>query len=163
MAYIFDLDQTIVNSSIAEEYRRKGEWKIVYSLIPEFYVYEGIYDIFEILHSKNEKICVVTSSPKNYCDLVLNHFNIRVNNMVCYHDTKSHKPHPEPINKAIELLGESPQKIVSIGDSDKDVLAANAAGVISCLALWGRQTDENKVSADYTFESVADLKKFIIT
>lgn len=161
MAYIFDLDQTIVNSSIAEEYRRRGMWNIVYSLIPEFYVYEGIYDIFDILHAKNEKICVVTSSPQKYCESVLTQFKIRVNNMVCYHDTKLHKPHPDPINKAISLLGEDPQKIVSIGDADKDVLAAKAAGVISCLALWGRGKGEIMASADYTFKSVADLKKFI--
>ena len=163
MAYIFDLDQTIVDSSIAEKYRKKREWQTVFSLIPQFHVYEGIYEIFEILHTKSEKICVVTSSPKNYCDSVLRHFGIKVNYAVCYRDTIRHKPDPDPILKAIELLKESPQKIVSIGDADNDVLASNAAGVISCLALWGRQTGKNNVFANYTFESVSDLKNYIIT
>ncbi len=162
MAYIFDLDQTIVDSSMAEEYRKKREWQTVFSLISQFHVYEEIYDIFEILHTKNEKICVVTSSPKNYCDSVLRHLGIKVNGTVCYHDTIRHKPYPDPILKAIDLLEEVPQNIVSIGDADNDVLASNAAGVISCLALWGRQKGKNSAFADYTFESVSDLKKFIL-
>lgn len=163
MAYIFDLDQTIVDSSVAERYRRQREWLKVFSLIPQFKLYEGIDDVFEILHEKNEKICVVTSSPEHYCKAVLKQFGILVDNTVCYHDTKLHKPHPQPIIKAAELLGDSPQNIVSIGDADNDVKAANAAGVVSCLALWGRQTGVVSAIADYVFESVADLKKFIIT
>ena len=165
MAYIFDLDQTIVDSSIAERYRNQRQWSTVYTLIPQFRLYEGLDEIFKILHERGEKICVVTSSPEKYCRTVLKQFNIRADCIVCYHDTKFHKPHPDPILKAVELLGGSPQDIISIGDVEKDIVASNAAGVISCLALWGGQAADanSNVAADYVFETVADLKQYIIT
>lgn len=163
MAYIFDLDQTLVDSSIAEQHRNQREWKTVFSMISQFEVYEGIDDVFRILHEKGEKICVVTSSPEGYCKAVLKKFGLQVDATVCYHDTVRHKPYPDPILKAIELLGENNQYIVSIGDADKDVIAAHDAGVISGLALWGREMSSPSVNADYVFETVEDLKKFIIT
>lgn len=162
MAYIFDLDQTIVDSSIAEGYRKKREWNIVYSLIPRFRLYKGIDEVFKLLHERGEKICVVTSSPQTYCEAVLRQFNLRADFLVCYHDTKLHKPDPDPILKAIKLLGEKPEDIVSIGDAEKDVIASNAAGVISCMVLWGGQADKVNVTADYVFETVAELKKYIV-
>lgn len=161
MAYIFDLDQTIVDSSIAEEYRERRDWHKVYSLIPCFKLYEGIEEIFEILHENGEKTCVVTSSPSRYCTAVLDYFGIAVDALVCYHDTKFHKPYPDPIVKAIDLLQESPEKIVSVGDAEIDIIASNKAGVISCLACWGRNNDEMNVDADYVFDTVDDLKNFI--
>ncbi len=163
MAYIFDLDQTIVDSSIAEVYRKCRDWKNVYALIPRFELYEGITEVFELLHENGEKVCVVTSSPKSYCEAVLNHFGIRVDYTVCYHDTKLHKPNPEPIIKAIELLEENPENVISIGDAENDIIASNAAGAISCLACWGRTDNSSCGSADYVFEVVDDLKEFITT
>lgn len=163
MTYIFDLDQTIVDSSIAEVYRRKREWGRVYLLIPQFKLYDGLREVFNILRERGEKICVVTSSPKKYCNMVLKHFDICVDCAVCYHDTKLHKPNPDPIIKAIELLGEKPENIASIGDDENDIIASNAAGVISCLAYWGRKCHGVNVDADYKFGSVEELKEFIIT
>lgn len=163
MAYIFDLDQTLVDSSIAEQYRNQGQWNMVFSNISEFKMYEGIDDVFRILHEWGEKICVVTSSPERYCKAVLKKFGLQADATVCYRDTTRHKPYPDPILKAIELLGESRQNIVSIGDADKDIIASQDAGVISGLALWGRQIGSPRVNADYVFETVDDLKKFIIT
>lgn len=162
MAYIFDLDQTIVDSSIAEIYRKKQDWKRVYSLIPQFSLYDGIDEIFRILNQKGEKICIVTSSPKIYCSKVINHFGLQIDTVVTYHDTEKHKPYPEPMLKAIELLQEKPINIISIGDAENDIIASRKAGVVSCLALWGVQEGGCIERAKYVFKTVDDLKKFIM-
>lgn len=39
---ILDLDQTLVDSSVATEARRCRDWQRVYSLIPSFRMYQGI-------------------------------------------------------------------------------------------------------------------------
>lgn len=44
-----------------------------------------------------------------------------------------HKPHPEPLEKALRLLGGTKTGAVMIGDSDKDLGAANNTGVDSIL------------------------------
>lgn len=46
-------------------------------------------------------------------------------------DVKNHKPHPEPLEKALEKLGLKADEAVYIGDSDTDILAAHAVGMPS--------------------------------
>jgi len=46
-------------------------------------------------------------------------------------DTDRHKPDPEPILKALELLHAPPEEAAYVGDSPFDVAAARAAGVFS--------------------------------
>ena len=52
-------------------------------------------------------------------------------------DTERHKPDPEPVLKALELLGARPEEAAYIGDSPFDVAAARAAGVFSVAVGWG--------------------------
>jgi pyrophosphatase PpaX len=52
-------------------------------------------------------------------------------------DTERHKPDPEPVLKALELLEARPQDAAYIGDSPFDVAAARAAGVFSVAVGWG--------------------------
>lgn len=162
MGYIFDLDQTLVDSRIAEEYRKRREWKTVYSLISQFKLYEGLEEVFEILRKKGQKICVVTSSPESYCNAILKNFDLQVDYKVCYHDTKYHKPYPDPIFKALELMNENGNNVISIGDADNDIIASNKAGVTSCLALWGREDKSRSENADIVFENVEELKNYIL-
>lgn len=46
-------------------------------------------------------------------------------------DVENHKPHPEPLEKALRKLGIKANEAVYIGDSDTDILAAHAAGMPS--------------------------------
>ena len=52
-------------------------------------------------------------------------------------DTDRHKPDPEPVLKALELLEARPEEGAYIGDSPFDVAAARAAGVFSVAVGWG--------------------------
>src|ERR1043166_7542222 len=48
-----------------------------------------------------------------------------------------HKPHPEPVLKALELLEALPRDAAYVGDSPFDVAAARAAGVFAVAVGWG--------------------------
>ncbi|SFW84046.1 HAD family hydrolase [Chitinophaga sancti] len=137
MGLIFDLDQTIIDSSLAESYRSARNWSAVYSTIGNFTVYEGIVDILGDAKAKGIKICIVTSSPSTYCNRVLSHFNIPHDYTVCYHDTTRRKPHPEPILKGLQYLNLPANKVLSFGDRDIDIVASNAAKVASVACTWG--------------------------
>jgi len=52
-------------------------------------------------------------------------------------DTELHKPEPEPIHKALELLQARPADAAYVGDSPFDVAAARAAGVFAVAVGWG--------------------------
>jgi pyrophosphatase PpaX len=51
--------------------------------------------------------------------------------------TERHKPDPEPVLKALELLESSPSEAAFVGDSPYDVAAGKAARVFTIAVAWG--------------------------
>ncbi len=137
MGILIDLDQTLIDSQLAEKLRRNRQWTDVYKIIPQLHPYPGITELIEELKDIGVPICIVTSSPRPYCERIIKHCGWKIDATVCYHDTIKHKPHPEPIQKGLISLGLKPSTTVAIGDAAKDTEAARAAGVMTIGALWG--------------------------
>ncbi|MGH4121708.1 MAG: HAD family hydrolase [Clostridium sp.] len=163
MGVIFDLDQTLINSSLAINLRRNRDWQSVYKLIPSLLPFEGINELLSKLVNKRIPICIVTSSPSSYCKKVMDYWNWTNFKTVCYHDTKNHKPYPDPILQGIKLLGLNPNQIISVGDEPKDIVASKKAGVISVAVTWGI-TNKFEIASqnpDYIFDEVNQLDKYL--
>tara|TARA_B100000902_G_scaffold367842_1_gene390781 strand:- start:418 stop:933 length:516 start_codon:yes stop_codon:yes gene_type:complete len=137
---IFDLDQTLVDSSFAEDERKRRNWAGVYELIPNFTLYPGVLDVLAAIRERGVKVCIVTSSPSKYCGKVLTHFNISCEFQVCYHDTQRHKPDPEPFVKALSLMALDAEEVFAFGDKPEDAVGASRSGIDNALCVWG--TDE---------------------
>lgn len=123
---ILDLDQTMVDSRCAKTLRSQRDWRSVDLLIPRFIVAPGAIELGRI---EDLKIAVVTKSPATYARKVLQHFGIRSDALVGYHDASPRKPHPAPTAKALELLNLSPHDVWAAGDHADDLLSARAAGI----------------------------------
>ena len=83
---IFDLDLTLVDSTIAESYRRSRNWAAVYSLIPQFTVYDGFDEVFDFIKQNGIKVGIVSTGPSVYVQKVVDHFRFPVDFIVGYHD-----------------------------------------------------------------------------
>jgi pyrophosphatase PpaX len=57
--------------------------------------------------------------------------------LVCADDVVNPKPHPEPVEKAVRLLGADPTTTVYVGDSIHDLHSGRGAGVWTGAVLWG--------------------------
>jgi HAD superfamily hydrolase (TIGR01549 family) len=158
----FRLDQTIVDSSIAEKQRSIRQWNEVYSLIPRFQLYEGIKELISELVLNNFKIAIVTTSPGLYADKVLKQFQIEYNTKVCYHDAKRRKPHADQYIKAMENLGLTPSNTFALGDRVIDVQAAHNAKIKSAACYWGSMEREllRNSNPTYNFETVINAIDF---
>lgn len=150
MGIIFDLDQTLVDSSLAEIYRGKN-WRLAFDQIPNFTYYPGLQDIFDFIAERNIQTCIVTNSISSYCAKVTDFWGIRCDFHICYHDTMLRKPHPEPILKAIERFGCDPNKVLSVGDRSIDIEASTAAGVRSVACLWGAADKISVLASEPTY------------
>lgn len=53
------------------------------------------------------------------------------------------KPDPLPLLVAAERIGVEPRDCIYVGDDERDILAARAAGMPSVVALWGYRLDED--------------------
>jgi pyrophosphatase PpaX len=79
--------------------------------------------------------------------------------LVCADEVTNPKPHPEPVEKAVALLGADPSRTVYVGDSIHDMHSGRAAGVKTAAALWGPfgRTHLESASPDYWLETPKDL------
>lgn len=160
---IFDLDLTLIDSSIAEDARRARNWSLVYSLIPSFKVYDGLEKVFEYIRNNNIKVCIVSTAPRPYVEKVVRHFNIPCIYIVGYHDAKPIKPHPAPMLKALELMNETAFNTISFGDRVIDINASNAAGIESIACLWGSKEKQQLMASRYKYaiENPCDIINYI--
>lgn len=146
---IFDLDLTLVDTTIVEQARHDRNWTLAYSLIPNCKLYDGIDVVLDIIRKHNIDTCIVSTSPRTYVENVVKHFNMPITKFVAYHDAKPIKPHPAPMLKALELLGCTPKEAISFGDRVIDIQSSNAAGIESVACFWGTKEKVALLKSDY--------------
>ena len=83
---IFDLDLTLVDTTVVEQARHDRNWSLAYSLIPNCVVYDGMEKILDVIRKHNIDACIVSTSPRTYVENVVKHFNIPISKIVAYHD-----------------------------------------------------------------------------
>ena len=70
-----------------------------------------------------------------------------------------HKPHPEPVERALGLLGASASNAMFVGDSPHDVESGRAARVYTVGVTWGAFTRAEMAcaGADLVIHGVDEL------
>ena len=133
---------------LLEAYRRHHE-EHHDDLIGEF---PGVEDALARLRSAGVKVAVVTSKSLVSVEMALKRFpDLRdvVDRFVTLEDTTEHKPHPEPLLRGLELLGNVPKReAVYVGDSPFDVRAAKAAGMHAVAVTWGGIHSRERLEAE---------------
>lgn len=155
---IFDLDQTLVDTTSLEGLRRARKWNDVYSLIPQTVLYDGMRDVLDVLEKHAIPVVIVSTSPRAYIERVVKHHNIPVKAIIGYHDVVDIKPAPEAMLKALECLGCSPKDAISFGDRAIDIKASNAAGIESVACFWGTQEKRELLHSGYTHAIVSPME-----
>ena len=146
---IFDLDLTLVDTTIVEQARHERNWQLAYSLIPKCKLYEGMDEVLAIKRKININTCIVSTSPRTYVEKVVDYFNIPVQHIVAFHDAKPIKPHPAPMLKALELLGCNAIEAISFGDRVIDIQSSNAANIESVACFWGTKEKSELIHSNY--------------
>ncbi len=102
-------------------------------------VFPGMGDVLSTLEAKGLNWGVVTNKPTRFTEPLLAHLGLapRAACVVCG-DTLAHsKPHPAPMLHASRLAGSDPGQCLYVGDAQRDIAAANAAGMPALVALYG--------------------------
>lgn len=141
--------------SRAEIGRRLGQWELMLAGIPpehfgqavadvsaiahpkaaEAPLYDGIADVLQQLKAGNKKLALITASDRSVIEKLLTFH--KLDNMfdmiVTGSDITKHKPDPEGVNRVLEVFGVPKNRAIMLGDSDKDLGAAQNAGIDSVL------------------------------
>jgi len=101
--------------------------------------YPGVPDAIANLSERGARLGIVTSKLRAGAlrGLALCRYDGLFEIIVGSDDVARHKPDPEPVFKALELLGADATSTVFVGDSPHDMAAGKAAGVMTAAVLWG--------------------------
>jgi pyrophosphatase PpaX len=102
-------------------------------------VYGGVVDAVREIRAAGLKTGLVTSKNRHGAmrGLSLVGLETTMDVLVCADDVVNPKPHPEPVEMAVRLLGADLESTVFVGDSIHDMHAGRAAGVRTVAVLWG--------------------------
>jgi pyrophosphatase PpaX len=110
----------------------------------------GIEGLLDQLQAEGRRLGVVTAKRRATTQLafdvlpIADYFEVVVGS----DDTERHKPHPDPILYALDLLGARPGEAAYVGDSTFDVRAAKAAGVYAIAVTWGGIHTRDRLEAE---------------
>jgi len=101
--------------------------------------FEGVLEVVRQLNSEGRRLGIVSAKRRATVERVFESAGMSdlFDVVVGSDETELHKPEPEPIHKALELLQARPADAAYVGDSPFDVAAARAAGVFAVAVGWG--------------------------
>ncbi|MDR0435327.1 MAG: HAD-IA family hydrolase [Propionibacteriaceae bacterium] len=84
---------------------------------------------------------------------------------VTMEDTERHKPYPDPLLRAFDKLGVTPEQCVYVGDAVWDVLAAHAAGIPAIAVTWGAgsRADLAAAAPEFSCDCAAELRQVLFS
>jgi len=137
---IFDLDQTLVDSSALEAFRRAQLWDAVLSQLGQVTLYEGIAELWQQCRAANLRIAVVTASPRPICEAILAQFGLVADAIVAAGESRFPKPSRDPVLAALREIGRGAYSTVVIGDRCVDIVSGHKANARYTIgANWGTQ------------------------
>ncbi|KAB7764890.1 phosphoglycolate phosphatase [Xanthomonas maliensis] len=131
------------------------------ALIPEFLqryaqligscaqLFDGVEEVLLRLEQAGSRWGIVTNKPEYLARLILPQlgWEQRCAVLIGGDTLAERKPHPLPLLVAAERLGVTPSQCAYVGDDERDIQAARAAGMPSIAALWGyRLHDDDPLS-----------------
>ncbi len=156
---IFDLDQTLVDSSALEPYRRAQRWDVVLGHLNQIVLYPGIAELWQQCRAANLRLAVFTNSPRNVCEAVLAQFGLEANAIVAFGEARFQKPSRDPALRALELMGASHHSTVVIGDRCVDIASGRKANVWRTIgAEWGSADPRGLLLSHPTFTATTVVK-----
>lgn len=140
-AVLLDLDQTLVLTSPLLPLREQQRWQEIDLLLHLTVLPQGTH---EFLRQAQELavLGVVTSSPRSYAEKILACHQIALPVLAAYEDTEHHKPHPDPLLKALTILEIPASRCLYVGDTTTDMIAAIEAGLRPLGLCWDGSLQE---------------------
>jgi pyrophosphatase PpaX len=128
--------------------------------------FPGIAELLRDVRGAGLRTGVVTSKNREGTRRGLGLFGLEeyIEIMVCADDVERPKPHPEPVQKAVQQLGADPGTTIYVGDSIHDLHSGRGAGVLTGAVLWGpfRREELEPAEPDFWLETPEDLKRLLL-
>lgn len=124
---------------------------------------EGMLDLLEELKREGRKLGIVTAKRRVTVELAFETVPIEhlFDVVVAGDETERHKPHPEPLLRALAQVGAADDTAAYVGDSPFDIQAAKAGGLTAVAVTWGRIHNRERLEQeepDHIVETTGELR-----
>lgn len=108
-------------------------------MLEDVRLFDGIPELIETLEDNAIRWGIVTNKGSRFACPLATHLGLTpaTGCLVCGDTTPYTKPAPQPLLHAADILGIIPAHCVYVGDDQRDVIAARAAGMTSVAATYG--------------------------
>lgn len=121
-------------------------------------------DVLEALLKRGLKLAAITtrSARTSVRSLeqtgILHYFDL----VLSAEDVSFHKPHPEPLLKALAIFNIKPEEAVMVGDTSADIEAGKNAGTKTVAALYGFAGERlRETRPDYSINTLRELLSIV--
>ncbi len=129
-------------------------------------LYPGVKDMLAHFQEKGKKMAVVTNKPAGFAEKILKELEMSAYfiTIVGGDSFLNRKPHPEPVEKVLDLSGVKPEKAVIVGDSPLDCEAGRRAGTATVGVTYGyrSKTELEEACCDMIIEKIEELKNVLM-
>ncbi|MBP2240306.1 pyrophosphatase PpaX [Cytobacillus eiseniae] len=123
--------------------------------------FDGVYETIRQLKEAGFKIGIVTTKVLMVAKkgLELSKLDPFFDVIIALDHVQKPKPDPEPILKALELLGSKPEEAIMVGDNSHDILGGKNAGTKTAGVAWSMKGKAflSGFQPDYMLENMTDL------
>ncbi len=123
--------------------------------------FDGVEETLSELRTRGFRLGVVSSKMRAGVRRGLDIYQMAgmFDVIVAGDDCENHKPHPEPLLRAIETMEASRDEAIYIGDSTHDIAAGRSARMLTAAATWGPfpRTDLEDLQPDFLLDHPKDL------
>ena len=125
-------------------------------------IFPGIAKTLCALKAEGLKLAIVTSKTSKTALRGLQLFDLEkyFNVIIGMEDCQQHKPHPEPVLKALQKLELTPNECLMVGDSPFDIISAHQAGVNAVAVSWTHVDWPDLIASEpeYLIDNIEELK-----
>ena len=123
--------------------------------------FDGIDETLQELRARDFKLGIVSSKMRLGVERGLNVFAMAelFDVIITADDVTNHKPHPEPLLKALDQINAATHEAIYVGDSIHDIAAGRAANIATVAAAWGPfpKADLEALKPDHLLDEPGEL------
>jgi HAD superfamily hydrolase (TIGR01509 family) len=141
-AIIFDLDETLLDTSALRADRESGRWRQLAMRLDEAEPYAHRQASVQAaeLPARARKlglpVGVLTDSPRWYAESLLEAFGICCDALITGSDGYAPKPDPSSLHALAVTLGVPIEECIVVGDAAADIAAARGSGAVCIGVAW---------------------------
>ena len=109
-------------------------------------LFDGVAELLEAIEADGARWGIITNKPEYLAKQIMPQLGWESRSAILLggDSLPERKPHPMQLLHAAQVLGESIDDCIYVGDDPRDIEAARAAGMRSVVALWGYRSDHEQ-------------------